>query len=125
MRRLAVHLVPALLAFLVIAGEAKADADEQKVAFNTHCRNCHSFKQGDNRLGPSMYGIIGAKAGENAGFRGYSGALTGLTWDEPTLDRFIADPRSVSPGTTMIYPPVADGTIRKKIIAFLKTLAPT
>ena len=32
-------------------------ADEGQVAFNTHCRTCHSTKEGDNRLGPSLHNI--------------------------------------------------------------------
>lgn len=104
---------------LALASPASANEDGE-VAFNTHCRNCHSVKKGENRLGPALYGIVGAKAGKVEGFQNYSGALKGFTWDEATLDKFIADPRSVSPNTTMIYPPVADAKIRSAIIAYLK-----
>ena len=52
---------------------------------------------------------------------GYSGSLTGFTWDEATLDAFIANPKSVSPNTNMIYPPVGDAAERAKIINYLKT----
>ncbi len=107
---------------LALASASRAGDNTELNAFNTHCRNCHSFKKGDNRLGPSVYGIVGAKAGQNGDFRGYSGALSGIYWNEATLDRFLADPRSVAPGTTMIYPTVADPAERKKIIDFLKSL---
>jgi len=100
---------------------AVAGSDDAKLAFNSHCRNCHSFKKGDNRLGPSLYGILGTKAGQVAGYRGYSGGLTGFTWDKSILDRFIANPASVSPGTSMNYPPVADPAQRAKIIEFLES----
>ena len=36
------------------AGGARGEEDDGKIAFNNHCRTCHSFKQGDNRLGPSI-----------------------------------------------------------------------
>jgi len=101
---------------------ASADDDDRKVAFNNHCRNCHSFKKGDNRLGPSMHGIFGATAGVVEGFRGYSGSLAGLTWDEATLDRFIASPAGVATSTNMIYPPVGDPEVRRKIIAYLRSI---
>lgn len=101
------------------------DAENSKIAFNTHCRTCHSLKQDDNRLGPTVFGIVGKPAGQAAGYRGYSGGLTGITWDEATLDRFIADPASVSSSTNMIYPPVSDAGERRRIIAFLKTLKKT
>ncbi len=50
------------------------------------------------------------------------GGLSGVVWDEVTLDRFIADPASISPNTNMIYPPVKDPLERKKIINFLASL---
>lgn len=117
-------ILMALLVSLGCAGIAAAEDDDTKIAFNTHCRNCHSFKKGDNRLGPSLYGILGARAGQVEGYNGYSGSLTGFTWDEATLDKFITNPASVSPNTNMIYPPVADAARRKKIIEFLKSLGP-
>ena len=118
--RPAILIAVAMLA--MHAGVARAEEDDGKIAFNNHCRGCHSFKPGDNRLGPSMFAIVGARAGEVSGYRGYSGGLTGVMWDEATLDRFIADPMSVSPNTNMTSPPVLDAAERRKIIAFLKTL---
>ena len=101
---------------------ALAEDDERKISFNNHCRTCHSFRPDDNRLGPSMFGIFGAQAGQAKGYAGYSGGLDGITWDEATLDRFIADPSSVSTSTNMIFPPVANTAERRRIIGFLKTL---
>lgn len=115
-------IIFSLQAFLFAGAVAASEADDAKVAFNNHCRTCHSFKQGDNRLGPSVFGIVGAPAGQAAEYRGYSGGLTGITWDEATLDRFIADPASASSSTNMIYPPVADAGERRRIIEFLKSL---
>ena len=56
-------------------------------AFNNHCRECHSIKANDNRLGPSLSGVYGRKAGSVEGFP-YSNAMktSDLTWDESTLD---------------------------------------
>jgi cytochrome c len=93
-----------------------------QIEFNNHCRNCHSARKGDNRLGPTMYAIFGSRAGQNPDYRNYSGGLAGLIWNEVTLDRFIAAPASLSPGTTMTYPPVADPRVRKRIITYLKSL---
>ena len=108
------------LAALCVAGVAKA-GDEGELAFNKHCRNCHTYKEGDNRLAPSLHGIVGAPGGQVEGYGKYSGALDGITWDEATLDKFIADPQAVAPGTNMSYPPVHDAAERKKIIEFLKS----
>lgn len=120
--RMPAALLVALLAPLGLCGAAAAqDADEGKKAFNKHCRNCHTFKEGDHRIGPSLHGIVGAEAGKAEGYGKYSGALEGITWDEATLDRFIADPQAVAPGTNMFYPAVSDPAERKKIIDFLKS----
>jgi cytochrome c len=98
-------------------------ASADKVAFNNHCRTCHSDKPGDNRQGPSLGGIVGAKAGSQPGFQNYSQAMksSGITWDEQTLDKFIANPESVVPNNNM--KPFAGGpdpAVRRKIIASLK-----
>jgi cytochrome c len=105
-------------------GIAAAADQDNMIAFNNHCRTCHSFKKDDNRLGPTMYGIYGAMAGQVKSYRGYSGSLSGIIWDEATLDKFMASPASVSTSTNMIFPPVADATERRKIIEFLKSISP-
>jgi cytochrome c len=102
------------------AALAQQEDDPGEIMFNNHCRKCHSIKAGDNRLGPSLHGIVGKEAGTVAGFGGYSGGLKGFNWDEAMLDKFIADPASVSQGTNMIYPPVKDPAERKQIIEFMK-----
>ena len=112
-----------MLLLITPTGAASAKEDEERIAFNNHCRMCHSIRPNDNRLGPTMYGIFGAQAGRVAGYGGYSGGLSGLVWDEVTLDRFIADPASVSSSTNMIFPPVKDAEERKKIIRFIRSLA--
>jgi cytochrome c len=113
-------LVAAMLISLPGLSAAAAENEIGRIAFNTHCRNCHSSRKGDNRLAPSLYGIVGSMAGQVAGYRAYSGSITGFRWDEATLDRFIANPRSVAPTTTMNYPPVWDPAERAEIIDFLK-----
>ena len=107
--------------------EAAAADDDLEITFNDHCRECHSFLKDDNRLGPSLYGVIGRKAGTLPGYE-YSPSLkeSGVTWDEPTLDKWIANPGAVIPGNQMSppYGGVADAAIRKRIIAYLKTISP-
>jgi cytochrome c len=119
------RLAALLLALAMIASSCPATAgdDEGQIAYNTHCRTCHSIRKGDNRLGPSLADIYGAKAGQVEGFRGYSGGLGEVTWDEPTLDLFIANPTAISTSTNMTYPPVADPAERKKIINYLKSIS--
>jgi cytochrome c len=117
----------AVAACVVLLTPAAASAEDLEITFNDHCRECHSFLKGDNRLGPTLYGVVGRKAGAEPGY-GYTESLkdSGVTWDEATLDKWIANPGAVIPGNGMSppYGGVADPAIRKRIIAFLKTLAP-
>ncbi len=107
---------------LLVASEAAAEESAGKISFNNHCRTCHSIRPGDNRLGPSLYSIYGAGAGQVRGFRGYSGGLRDFIWTDAILDRFIGDPSSVSPSTYMVYPPVTSPNERRLIIDYLKSL---
>jgi cytochrome c len=122
----ALRAVFAIFTSLLPVAALAAD-EELELAFNDHCRECHSFVKGDNRLGPTLYGIVGRKAGTQPNFA-YSDSLksSDVTWDEATLDKWIADPEAIIPdnGMSPPYPGVADAAIRKKIIAFLKTITP-
>ena len=111
-----------LLFPLSAIAQDQGEDDAGQVAFNTHCRNCHSMKPDDHRLGPSLHGIFGAPAGQAKGFANYSGGLTSsITWDEATLDKFITDPKSLASNTTMTpFGGVQEPEQRKLIIDYLK-----
>jgi cytochrome c len=114
----------ALLASFAPGLAAEEQGDDGQVAFNNSCRTCHSFKEGDNRLGPTLHGIVGRKAGSIDGFA-FSSAMksSGITWDEANLDKFIANPEAVVNGNGMKpFGGVADAGERKKIVDYLKTL---
>jgi cytochrome c len=116
-----IHIfVLALLGSLVIA-PAQAQ-DNGQTAFNNACRTCHTMKKGDNRLGPSLAGIIGRKAGSQPGYT-YSSSMkqSGITWDAASLDQFIADPDKVVRGNNMKpYGGLRNAAQRKAIVEFLK-----
>ena len=115
----------AALAVLFVPFGAAAADDDLEITFNDHCRECHSFVKDDNRLGPTLYGVVGRKAGTQAGYA-FTQSLkdSGVTWDAATLDKWIANPNAVIPGNGMSppYGGVADPAIRAKIIAYLETL---
>lgn len=97
--------------------------DDGQMAFNNSCRTCHTVKEGDNRQGPSLAGVVGRKAGSLADFN-YSDSMkqSGIIWDEANLDRFIVDPEQVVRGNTMKpYGGITDAARRKQIIDFLKS----
>jgi cytochrome c len=109
----------------IAPASAQQEMDEEgKVAFNNSCRTCHSFKPDDNRLGPTLHGIIGRKAGSIEGYQ-FSSAMksSGITWDEGNLDKFIENPDNVVHGNAMKpYGGISDASERAKIVSYLKTL---
>lgn len=89
------------------------------------CRSCHSVMPGRNGAGPSLWGVVGRRAGTKPEFAGrYTGALvgSGLVWDAATLDRWLAGPTKLVPGTRMAIVPVDDPARRKQIVDYLATL---
>jgi cytochrome c len=106
------------------AGVARAqDAAAGAAVFKTQCSICHSVAEGKNLVGPSLFGVVGRQAGQVPGFH-YSPANkdSGLTWDAPTLDRYLTDPQAVVPKTIMPYAGLKDDAKRANLIAYLSTL---
>ena len=90
------------------------------------CKACHSLQPGQNRIGPSLAGVVGRKAGTAPGYD-YSQAVlkSGITWNEENLAKFIAAPRSLIPGTKMPFAGIADARKRADLIAYLQQAAVT
>ena len=118
---LAATLVVGLMAS---SGNAQADGDvaKGKTVFKK-CAICHSVEKGKNKIGPSLFGIFGTKAGDVEGFR-FSPAMkkSGLTWDEATLDKYLTNPRKVVKGTRMVFAGLRSKKDRENVIAYLKSL---
>jgi cytochrome c len=85
------------------------------------CQACHSLKEGENKIGPSLYNKVGATAGQVAGFK-YSDANrnSGIVWTEEKLFEYLKNPRATIPGTTMAFAGIPDPQKRADLIAFLK-----
>lgn len=121
------HLLRAGFVVLLACGAGgsaqAADAVAGQAVFKSQCSICHSVQAGRNQIGPSLAGIVGRKAGQVQGFH-YSPANknSGLTWDEATLDRYLASPSTVVPHTTMTYGGLKDADKRANLIAYLATL---
>ena len=116
------HILAAMFVGGLAATPALAQNDGQ-TAFNTSCRTCHTMKEGDNRLGPNLAGIVGRKAGSLPDYN-YSSSMkqSGITWDAATLDAYIADPRGIVPGTKMSFAGVRSPDDRAAIVAYLESL---
>jgi len=88
------------------------------------CVACHSVVKGDSStVGPSLFGVMGRKAGTAPSLLGASVGLKdyGVTWSAETLDEFLADPNAKVPGTPMAGI-LVDPQQRADVIAYLATL---
>lgn len=118
-------LIAFAVATLCAAGPARADDGDPvagKVAF-AKCAPCHSVKEGENKIGPSLYGVVGRPSHSIETFN-YSAPMKAydVTWDVPTLDHYLVDPRAVVPGTKMIFIGLKKDDERANVIAYLETL---
>jgi cytochrome c len=86
--------------------------------------SCHVVQQGQNRVGPSLYGIVGRPAGTIANFK-YSNANknSGIVWTEPVLFAYLENPQKYIPGTIMAFPGLPSAQERADVIAYLKSVA--
>lgn len=110
------------------ASAAAPTIEERGRAAFSACAICHSTKDPNGpgyapMVGPSLFKVYGAKSGHIDGYD-YSQAMrdANLTWDEATLDEYLANPQQVVPQTRMAFVGEADPNKRAAIIAYLKTL---
>lgn len=86
------------------------------------CKSCHVVEPGKNRIGPTLFGVVGRKSGSVPGFN-YSAAnkKANVTWTPPVLFAYLENPRKYIPGTKMAYAGLKDPQKRADVIAFLAT----
>lgn len=118
------------LAYLALAFAATAErparagesATGQSV-YESRCRSCHGEPGlGDFQLGPSLAGIVGARAGtQPTGVHSRALMDSGIVWDRDSLRRFLSDPPSAIPGTIMPVS-VADPAQLESLLDYLDAL---
>lgn len=114
-------IIPALL-----AGSAHAAGDAKRGAqLFRQCMACHSVAEGEHLTGPSLAHAWNHKAGTAPGFQRYSDALkrSNLAWDDATLDKWLANPQALVPGTSMTFPGMKEHRDRLDVAAYLHALA--
>jgi cytochrome c len=91
--------------------------------FKQQCGTCHTSNETDPvRQGPSLFNIVGRRAGTADGFKYSSGfAKADFVWDEARIDAWITNPQEMIPGAVMAYRQVRP-EVRAAIIAYLKEL---
>jgi cytochrome c len=89
--------------------------------FNSECSECHTMKEGKNKKGPSIYGVLGRKAATISDYD-YSNAIraSNIFWTEDKLDEYVANPAKVVPGGKMKYEGLRDASKREDLIKYLK-----
>jgi cytochrome c len=110
---------PAAVTFASLTGDAAAG---EKIF--GQCKTCHVAEAGVNRVGPSLWGVVGRKAGSIEGFK-YSKANlnSGLVWTEEQLFTYLEAPQRTVPGTIMAFAGLKKPQDRADVIAYLKTRA--
>jgi len=116
----------ALLAMVALAPTAAGAADcnlaeGAKLFQQQQCAGCHTFVADDfDKSGPNLRGVVGRPAG-TANFGGFSDALkrSGVVWTSQTLDRWIANPAALVPGSAMAYAGLPDGEARSTLVCYL------
>jgi cytochrome c len=108
------------------AAAAQGDPNRGAKAYRA-CVACHSLHPDVHLSGPSLANLWGKKAGSVDGFVRYSKALKAadITWDEDTLNAWLADSQAMVPGNYMTFRGIPDDKARGDLIAFLRlALAP-
>ncbi|MEM9735771.1 MAG: c-type cytochrome, partial [Pseudomonadota bacterium] len=130
------HHGPEELAFALEIEEAVVEEEEDEAVdyqallasvdlgegekFFKKCASCHKVADGENGVGPHLYGVVGRDIG-SVGDYAYSSTLSGLdgNWTLTALDGFLANPKGWAPGTSMGYAGAKNPEDRINVIAWL------
>ena len=115
---------------VVLAGAGSVVAnvgnpEKGKVIFQQTCANCHSTEIGVNKVGPSLWDVVGRPIASVPDFP-YSEGLRQLrsewqVWDVSALDVYLRDPRAVH-GVKMAFKGLPDNRDRADVISYMITL---
>jgi len=105
---------------------ALASADVEKGRQTARvCTSCHSFDQGQDRVGPSLWGVVGRDVAARKATFTYSSAFAAQTgkWTYERLDHYLTSPAKAVPGNKMAFAGLRKVEDRANVLAFLRTLS--
>jgi len=118
--------VLALLAAMMPNGALAAGDPVRGEHVFQYCYSCHTVDPNEKATlqGPDLVNIVRRRVAGQTGF-GYSPAMRAFAerhdvWSKDLLDRYIADPESLVPNTTMNFGGLDDPQERSDLMAFLK-----
>ncbi|AGB71980.1 MULTISPECIES: c-type cytochrome [Rhizobium] len=119
-------------AVIVLASTSSVLADGDAVAGAVvfkKCGACHTATGPDNRVGPSLMGIVGRAVASKPDYA-YSPAMRafgadGKVWDEALLRKYLPAPQFLVKGTRMSFPGLKNDRDLDNLIAYLKNPAAT
>tara|TARA_B100001996_G_scaffold344412_1_gene300169 strand:+ start:1033 stop:1563 length:531 start_codon:yes stop_codon:yes gene_type:complete len=85
------------------------------------CKACHSIaKDGGNKIGPALWGVIGRNAGAVTDYK-YSKAMLahGKKWSFEEMNGFLIKPKEWVQGTKMSYAGLKDAKDRAAVILYM------
>ena len=115
--------VSMVMLLIALSSASAADLKKGKKVFNK-CKACHTLVENKHRIGPSLHGIYGRKAGVASKYK-FSRAMkkagnSGLVWDDKSLTKYLSKPRSFIKGTKMAFAGIKKPRDMENLLAFLK-----
>ena len=94
-----------------------------KAVFQAECSICHAITANAPGIGPSLFGVVGRKAGSLPHYA-YSSAMraAAFDWTPAKLTAYVQAPQKVVPGDKMPYEGLKDPAKVANLVAYLATL---
>ena len=124
---------------LLLSSQALAEGDAAKgEKVFKKCMACHSVEEGTNKVGPSLYGIVGRPASQIEDYRyskiNHAAEEAGLVCTEENIFNYLEDPQGFlegylkdqgkdAPGRTKMAFKLKKEDERLDVIAYLKSVA--
>jgi cytochrome c len=115
-------LVASAILIATTATAFAADVEAGGKVFKAQCAACHSVVEHKKIIGPSMFGVVGRKAGTEDFAYSDANKNSGIVWTEAALDPYLTSPKTVVPGTKMTYAGLKNDEQRANLIAYLATV---